>query len=205
MRTYQLTTLILCLMMAISCGGQKQEPETTEKPATPEESMAEAMKEAQKAMENANLEQPVEPVNFRKLKELLPQELAGYSLENASGETAGAMNMKISNAKGKYRNSGKEDLVVEIMDTGGFGMGAMSMATWSTVTIDREDDMGYERTGSIGGYKSYERYRNDGSKSNVSVLAEKRFIVDVSCRGCKMEVLHNAIKDMNLSRFKGLE
>ena len=34
---------------------------------------------------------------------------------------------------------------------------------------------------------------------------KKRFIVDVSCRGCKMDVLHSAIKDMNLSRFKGLE
>ena len=118
---------------------------------TPEESMAEAMKEASKAIENANLEQPVELVNFRSWKELLPQELAGYSLENASRRLPSWIHEN-SNAKGKYRNSAKKTW---LWDHGyrRFWMGAM--ATWSAVTIDREDDMGYERTGSIGGYKAW--------------------------------------------------
>src|SRR5262245_12359640 len=44
----------------------------------------------------------VEPVNFRELKALLPEELPGFKRTDAKGEKAGAMGMVVSQASADY-------------------------------------------------------------------------------------------------------
>jgi len=194
--------LLLILALA-ACGGKKESSTTTsvEQPTTPQE----AIKQVEKAMKQTADQQPVEPVNFRKLKELLPENVAGYERTNASGESAGAMGIKFSKAEGSYKNADGQTLRIQISDTGGLGMGLMSMAAWSTITVDKEDDNGYERTTTLNGYKCFEKYRKRNESSELSVLAESRFIINTTCRGCSMETLRDVVGAMDFNSLKNLE
>lgn len=206
MKTYQIYVLLFVTMIAFACGGDKKE-DTASKDAVESQpaNMEEALSQAQEALKNVNIQQGVEPVNFRALKELMPAQLAGFERQKLSGESAGAMNMKISKAEGKYRDASGKNLDVDIVDMGGIGMGMMGMAAWATVTIDKEDDNGYERTSTLDGYKCFEEFRNDGSSSKLSVLAEDRFVIALSCRGCSMESMRSAVKELDLGKLKGLK
>ncbi len=201
--------LCIALFFALTfaaCGGKK-EPATTaaEQPTAPT-TPQEAMKQVEQAMKQTEeLRQPVEPVNFRKLKELLPEKVGGYERTNASGESAGAMGIKFSKAEGDYKNADGQNLRILITDTGGLGMGLMSMAAWSTITVDKEDDNGYERTTTLNGYKSFEKYRKRNESSELSVLAESRFVINGNCRGCSMESLRNALGAIDFSTLKNLK
>ena len=200
--------LAALVLLAAACGGNKKETSAasddlqTSAPTTPQE----AMKQVEQAMkQSAELQQPVEPVNFRKLQELLPEKAGGYERTDASGETAGAVGIKMSMAKGAYKNSAGNDIILKIVDAGGLGMGVMSMAAWSTVTVDKEDKNGYERTTTLNGYKSFEKFRKNGESSEINLLAENRFIVTATCRGCRMETLRDIIGATNLSQLKKIQ
>lgn len=189
----------------IACGGDKKESAAA--PATAQEALSQAQQtinQTQQAMKDASMQQPVEPVNFRQLQEFLPEKLAGFERDKLSGESAGAMGIKFSKAEGKYKNGEGQNLRLDLVDTGGLGMTTMSMAAWSSVTIDKEDDKGYERTGTLGGFKSFEKFRKNGSDSELSLLVENRFVVKASCRGCSMEAMRSAVQTMDLNKLKNL-
>jgi len=198
-------TLSLTLALALSlsaCGGKKESSAvSTDQPTTPQE----AMKQAEQALKQADLQQPVEPVNFRKLQELLPTETAGYTRTKAGGESAGAMGIKFSQAEGNYKNSEGKKLRLQITDTGGLGMTTMSMAAWSTMTIDKEDEDGYERTGTLNGHKSLEKYRKQGEDCEIAVFADNRFIINATCRGCSMEAVRSAVNSLDFNTLKNLK
>ena len=206
MKTLLTHFLLISILAMSACGGtdtskKEEKIQGAEQPAD----MEEALTKAKDALEKANMKQAVEPVNFRKLQELLPEKVSGYDRQSLSGETTGAMNMKISKAEGKYRDASGKTLNVDIIDTGGFGMAMIGVAAWSTLTIDKEDDKGYERTNTLDGNKCFEKFRKDGSRSELSVLAENRFIVAASARDCSMETLRSMVKGMDLGKLKGLK
>ena len=205
MKTNFLSLWLSVAMLCAACGGEKKESNAPAADAGhPPASMQEAMQQAEKAVKDAQLQQPVEPVNFRQLQEFLPEKLAGFERTKLGGETSGAMNIKFSRAEGKYKNADGKNLQLDIMDTGGMGMTMMSMAAWSSVTIDKEDDNGYERTSTLGGHKSFEKFRKNGSDSEVSVLVGGRFVVKADCRGCEMEAVRSAIQALDLGKLKNL-
>lgn len=203
MKTFALPLLLFIAVFCFACGSDKKENKEISA-TTPPANMQDAMQQAEKAVKDAQLKQPVEPVNFRTLQELLPEKTAGFERTKMGGETAGAMGIKFSKAEGKYKNAGGKNLQLDIMDTGGLGMSTMSMAAWAMVDVDKEDDNGYERTGTLNGYKSYEKFRKNGSNSELGVLVEKRFIVTANCRGCDMETMRSVIQSLDLGKLKNL-
>lgn len=204
MKTNFLSLWLSVAMLCAACGGEKKENAAPAADANqPPANMQEAMQQAEKAVKDAQLQQ-VEPVNFRTLQELLPTSAAGFERTKMGGETAGAMGLKFSKAEGKYKNADGKNLDLDIMDTGGLGMNTMSMAAWATVDIDKEDDNGYERTGTLGGYKSFEKFRKNGSRSEISLMVEKRFIVTANCRGCEMETMRSVLQAVDLGKLKNL-
>jgi hypothetical protein len=202
MKTFSLPLLLFITILCFACGGDKKEVKEVASTAPPA-NMQEAMQQAEKAVKDAQMQQ-VEPVNFRTLQELLPEKTAGFERTKMGGQTAGAMGIKFSKAEGKYKNADGKNLQLDIMDTGGLGMGTMSMAAWAMVDVDKEDDNGYERTGTLNGYKSYEKFRKSGSDSELGVLVEKRFVVTANCRGCDMETMRSVIQSLDLGKLKNL-
>lgn len=174
---------------------------------------ADAMKESAEEMAEAAREGvTVEPVDFRRLRDLLPESVAGMARENAGGETSGAMGMRISKAEATYRydetvGSGDRrrpgSIGITITDAGALGgLGTMGIAAWAAVEIDRESDRGYERTTEHGGHPAHEKFERTGEgelgRGEMQVMVAKRFIVEVRGSRVTMEQVKDAMGSIDL-------
>jgi hypothetical protein len=167
------------------------------------ENLADAMNKVQEAMKEVNNGEEVEVVNFRDLKEMLPDKAAGIPNTDKSGETAGAMGIKVSTAEAEYKDGDKR-IEMTIIDTGGFGMAMMSFAQWSTVTVDKESDDGYERTTTIEGHKAFESWNSKSNSGEVAVIVNKRFVVQADGRNVDMKDLKKAVKSVDFNKLEKL-
>lgn len=156
------------------------------------------------ALETAGADKDVEVVNFRKLKELLPESLGGLPRTDINGETAGAMGFKVSNAEATYEQDGKS-LGVEISDLAGMGGMMQGVVNWASLEIDRETDDEYERTTTIDGHKAFEEYNSKRKTGNISVIVDERFVVKVSGDGVASEDIQSALKKIDLDRLRKLK
>lgn len=181
-----------------SCGGKEEERQEPKNAMEAIQQMADKAKEMQE-------KGPVDPVDFRSLKELLPNKAGGLERTEATGEKNGAMGFSISQAQGKYQND-ESSIEVEIMDTGGVGgMAMMGMAAWALAEVDKETASGYEKTTRINGMKAYEKYDNDGKDGEVNVLVGDRFVVNVKGRNVTMDQIKDTLGDLNLDQLAKLE
>ncbi|MCF8246884.1 MAG: hypothetical protein K9J37_17960 [Saprospiraceae bacterium] len=212
---------LFAMIFLANCSGNKEEKEqaSQETAASTAESentsstssepanMAEAMKQAQDAMKNINGGEEVKTVNFRSLQELLPESLGGYSRTSKSGQSTGALGMNVSVAEANYK-SGDRSVKMTITDTGGLGMAMMGIAAWSTMEVDKEDENGYERTGKMGSYKSYEKFRKNGS-SELAVIVASRFILTANGRtngsDSDMDDLKKLVEAVDLDKLAGMK
>ncbi len=189
----------------VSQDGNKNEGESDNSSDNSEPAnLQEAMDQVQKSMKDAGMQQK-EPVNFRELQKMTPEKLDGMERVSKSGETAGALGMKISTSEAKYKDDDGNTIEVKIVDTGGFAMGLMGMAAWSAATIDKEDENGYERTSTLDGYKCFEKCRNRNNSCEISVIADNRYVVTASCNNCGMDKLKSTVKEMGLEDMADLK
>ncbi|MPR33207.1 hypothetical protein [Salmonirosea aquatica] len=189
------------LVLALwGCGGKEEEQEKEE----PKNAMEAIQQMADKAKEMQE-KGPVDPVDFRSLKELLPSEAAGLDRTEATGEKNGAMGFSISQAQGKYEKDDSR-IEVDIVDTGGVGgMAMMGMAAWAMAEVDKETASGYEKTTRINGMKAYEKYDNDGKDGEINVIVADRFVVNVKGRNVTMDQIKDTLDDLDLDKLAKLE
>lgn len=222
MKNSLLACAMLVLSLAAACSAdsnpnssatEQTETATNIDPATNQaadadapKSIQDAMNQAQEALNQLNNANKVEVVNFRKLKELLPEKLNGYERKSSKGETSGAMGMNISTAEAQYEKNG-QTVNLTLLDTGGLGLATMGLAAWTTLNVDKEDEFGYERTGDLDGYKSYEKFRKKGGTSEISVVVNNRFIVRAEAQITdenQMNDLRAFIKEIGLNNLSNL-
>jgi len=147
----------------------------------------------------------VEPVDFRELKALLPESVAGMKRVNSEGSRHNVMGIASSKALAAYEDGKGARLEVEIMDVGTLtGVTAMAFA-WVNVEIDKEGDDGYERTHTIAGRKAYERYSKSARSGELDVLVASRFVVSVRGSGIAMEDFRRAIEAIDLAKLDALK
>ncbi|MFT5764684.1 MAG: hypothetical protein ACI8X3_002115 [Saprospiraceae bacterium] len=144
------------------------------------------------------------PLNFRKLKELLPESTSGFSRTSSSGESTGMAGFNVSTAKAKYEDGDKK-VDVDIVDAGGIGMAMMGLAAWSMVEIDKESDNGFERTTTYKGNKAFEKCDNE--RCEFSVFVAKRFIMTIKGRGKNITIddLHDIANGIGLDNLEDLK
>jgi hypothetical protein len=209
----QLTLLLFVLALGLyACGSESSEAteETTEQVSTeagsasqtPEEAAQAAVEEMQKQMSGDG--EAKEVIDFRKLKAELPAELNGMERVSHTGEKVGAMGFKMSTAKAEYRGE-EGQLEVTLIDFAGLGMAKMSLASWTTIEVDRETDTGYERTTTIDGYKAFEEYDSERKKGKVSILAGGRYIVNVEGQNVEEGAMRAALDELDLKTIMSLE
>lgn len=204
-----LTGLSLCVFLFVGCGGSgSQDKESTAAEQSPggvqdePQSVEEAMNQVQKALQGEG--KAVEVVDFRELKALLPEELAGLKRSSHSGEKAGMFGINVSTASAEYRD-GDQSLEVSAVDVGGVSMALAGMASWASMEGDRETDTGYERTTMIGGYKAFEKYDKAGKYGEVSVIVENRFVLTVKGSNVEEKVLAKAIDQLDIKKLARLK
>lgn len=211
MKKYSILLLIPAFFLFAACGGNSEEKKAEKEAKEAAEQMEEASKNMEEAAEDMrealtggnNGSPKVEVVDWRKLQEFLPNKIDGMPRTNESGQTAGAMGFNFSETEGTYEE-GDRRMNLKIVDTGGFG-GLISMsAAWATVTIDKEDRNGYERTLEIDGYKAIEKYDKNSKNGELSVLVGKRFIVTLDGDDVAMDDLRDALDDIGLKKLEKL-
>lgn len=197
---------LLPVLLLIGCGGNNEKAEEKKD----EESVSvlgatSAMKEMASQMEDMQKNGPVETVNFRTLKELLPADADGLARKEATGEKNGAMGFTLSTATGKYENGdGSERIELSIVDGGGSPM-MMGLAAWSLMDVDKETEHGYEKTTKMGDNKAYEKYDTADKNGELNVLINKRFVVSAKGRGVSMDKLKATLEDIDLDKLADLK
>ncbi|MBE9465395.1 hypothetical protein ACFP1I_22850 [Dyadobacter subterraneus] len=199
-----LSLSLVSVLFLSACGGKKEAEEEKEKeaPANAVEALQQFANKA-KTMHN---KEAVDPVDFRKLKELLPEKAEGLNRTEATGEKNGAMGFTISQAEARYSGDGDASAHVEIFDTGGVaGISTMALAAWSMADIDKETATGYEKTTKREGYKGYEKYDNQNKSGELNVLVADRFVVNVNGNNLSVDQLKSILGAIDLDKLSGLK
>lgn len=212
MKLHYIGIALMSAALLMSCGGKSDEEkaqEAAEKIADDAKvSVSDAMGAVQamaKQAEESQKNGPVETVDFRALKELLPDNADGLARQSATGEKTGAMGFKISTANAKYANTdNSERIELSIVDAGGTGV-MMGLAAWSMIDVDKETENGYEKTGKMGDYKSYEKYDNSGKDGEIAVMIQNRFVVTAKGRGVSMDKIKSALEDIDLNKLADMK
>ena len=147
----------------------------------------------------------VEPVDFRALKEMLPESIAGMKRTAAEGSRTSVVGIASSKAEATYEDGKGGRIALEITDVGTLsGVTAMAFA-WVNVEIDKEGTSGYERTTTVAGRKAYERYDAASRTGELDVVVAGRFIVGAKATGVDMKVFKEAVAKLDLEKLDALK
>ncbi|MGH8713077.1 MAG: Yip1 family protein, partial [Casimicrobiaceae bacterium] len=145
----------------------------------------------------------VQPVDFRKLKEMLPDTLAGMKRGEASGQSGEAMGIKGSSATARYTDGAGAALNLDITDMGSLS-GLAGLASRFDPSMEKETDTGYERTRKVNGQIVHERYDRRSKSGEISIILAERFNVEVRGNGVDAATLQRAIKQIDIARIVAL-
>lgn len=208
-------TRVLCvglfLLATVGCEPDASEPDAVErtkrdadeKPAEGPEAIAEALGQAFGGGDGKT----VETVDFRALRDLLPDELEAFDRTDISGEKTGMGGFKISRAEGEYRDEDDSSrrITLQITDAGGIGQMAFLGAAWTQFEVDKESSDGYERTTEYEGYPAYEKYRSgDRPRSELQMIVGERFFVSVEGQNVEMDELKDAVEEIDLDDLEAM-
>jgi hypothetical protein len=190
-------------MSKLSKSGMPQNPQEAIKQGADAMAAASAM---MGAMMGGDGKGAVEPVDFRALKDLLPESIGGLKRGEASGERAAAAGMKMSHAQARYGNSDSARLRLKITDAGSMsGFAGMASAAWAMVDIDRESDGGYEKTSTVDGRRMHEKWNAKNRRGEVDMIVGGRFIIEIRGNDIEMKDLKQAIKAIDLKKLEALK
>jgi hypothetical protein len=145
----------------------------------------------------------IQPIDFHKLKDMLPETLQGMRRNEASGQSGEAMGIKGSSATARYSDGANASLHVEIADMGSLS-GLASLAAKFDPNMEKETDSGYERTTKVNGQLFHERYDRRAKSGEVSLLIGDRISVTVDGSGIDAGALRGALKEIDLSKLAAL-
>ena len=177
-KNFLVLLVISVSFLFFSCGEKKTESPLDElkDKAKDMENLGNQMKELSEGVTEGK---KVNPVDFRELKSLLPENVSSFKRTNIEGEKVNAMGMNISHADANYSDQdGAQSIDLKITDLGSVsGLSGLAAYGWYMVDIDKENETGYEKTFTYKGNKGYEKYDNQGKYGELSVLVAKRFII----------------------------
>jgi hypothetical protein len=146
-----------------------------------------------------------EPVDFRKLKEVLPVELAGFEKTDSEGSKNSAFGITVSEAKQSFRSAdGSKTVRFEIVDPGSLA-GPFALAhMWLNIEVDKETSSGYEKTSTVAGRRVHEKWNKSGKHAEVQTVVGKRFLVEVDARGIEINEVKALIAKLDLAKLEAM-
>jgi hypothetical protein len=147
-----------------------------------------------------------EPIDFRRLKELLPQELAGFEKSGNSGERTNMFGVSVSQVKQSFKSAdGKQNIDLEITDPGSLA-GPFAIANaWFNLDIDKETDRGYEKTSTVAGRKLHEKWSKSNKQGTATLIVGNRFLVEIDGRGLEMNDLKALLAKIDLAKLDAMK
>ncbi|HET7273782.1 MAG TPA: hypothetical protein VFI91_01295 [Longimicrobiaceae bacterium] len=210
----------IALLMALGACGDSEEPGVLDRVAeaknvaTAYSGMIDA---AQQAAEDAEAGVTIEPVDFRTLRDLFPEEISGLPRVELEGQKSGMMGFTMSTASATYREDATEGpgylraIETTITDLGGVrGMAMMGLAPWMAAEIDRETSDSYERTFEYKGYPAHEEFSGVGQArenmaGTIQLLVGERFLVKVSGNNIEDARIKQALDGLDLDALEAMK
>lgn len=185
-----------------SCGEKKESPiEELNNKSKELGELADKMKEATEGFTEGK---KVNPVDFRELKALLPENIANLKRTNIEGEKVAAMGMNISNANADYSDDkNNQSIDLKITDLGNIaGLSGLAAYGWYMVDIDKENETGYEKTTTYKSNKAYEKYDNQRQHGELNILVAKRFMVEADGSNVTMDQIKAAVELIDFEKLE---
>lgn len=147
----------------------------------------------------------VEPVDFRELKALLPEQVAGLKRTKSAGEKSAALGIASSKANAQYGDEPGRRVELEIMDMGTLkGIGTMAFG-WLGASIDRESDDGYERTSMFEGCRMHEEFSKSSGRGATTLIVADRFVVKAEGTGLSAEEMKRAVAAVDRKKLESMK
>lgn len=209
----RLLCLVFCLTLlpAAGCGSDDRSPDlrdAADAPATDPDAARDAPASIAEALGEAfgGEGRATETVDFRTLRDLLPEDARGMERTDASGEKTGMAGFSVSQARGEYRSDdGGRRITLQIVDGGGMGRMAMLGASWLQMDFDRESTDGYERTTTYRGYPALEKLRTgDRPRAELQFVVADRFFVSADGHNVEMDALKDAAERIDFGALENL-
>lgn len=207
---------IIVITFMVSCNrGDNQKPQENDQGAVNDDnqdddengglnSFVEGMKNIENMMKEGG---KYEAVDFRKLKDFLPEELEDMNRVSAKGERTNSFGVNVSKAEGKYENEdGSGNIRITITDLGSIkGFAGLAAFAWTFADIDKETETGYERTTTYDGNKAFEKYDSQREQGAVNIFVAKRFMVEVEGYNVPMESIKSATGNIDIDELKSMK
>ena len=134
------------------------------------------------------------PINFRELYDVIPDEVGDFRRTSREGNTAGAFGFRVSAVEAEYEAEGGAEVEITVVDAGALGsIGLGAMAEWLDAEVEEESDRGWARTLEYGGYPAFEEFehrRGDRGHGEFAWFVESRFVVVLEGRDITADELY---------------
>ncbi len=143
----------------------------------------------------------ITPVDFRTLKEMLPEAVGALKRKSQEGQKQ----MGMSEASADYgAEDGDASLSLKITDPGNMrAMLAGGAAMAFNMDLDKETDSGYERNVKFQGFAAHEKM--DDTSGEMTVLVGDRFMVEVRGSNIKPDQLKAALEAVPLKKLESMK
>ncbi len=205
--------IVLFVFGALSCKkkeaekpAEQQAQAQTEKqePSTPQEAFQEFQKGMEalgKSMEKLGQGAKGEVVDYKQLKEALP-EISGWKVDDLSAGKTSFGNLTTSQASATYIK-GDASVRVEITDVAGVKMFFTPIFMLKNMKYEHETATGYEKTISGNNYFGKESYDKQERSGELVVVYGDRFLIQIEGNGIDSgDVLREFFKRIDFSRLK---
>ncbi len=136
--------------------------------------------EAAGAMVSAVLGGQAQPAfSPQQLRAVAPDQFAGLPRTSIKAESNSAMGMAFTQVQARYGQE-RQHVELSLKDVGAAPVLAMGMAAWASGSSESEDEREIERSYRKSGVSFREKYRKDGSYSELSVLLPNRVVLEAS-------------------------
>lgn len=215
------TGVVLSLLLVSACGGSKEEQaardfeqgaeqlrKAAESSSGNAEDMAkgfEAMAKGLTAMAGGDPnERPVDPVGFRDLMALFPEQMSGWDRSKPTGQRMSAP-VNFSEAEVRF-TKGQSQLVLKITDSGLNQMLFAPFAMFLTSGYERETESGYEKSVKVAEYPGWEKWNATGKDGELNAIVSRRFLVQVEARNVDdPKAMYDLIDATNLRKLAELK
>ena len=141
-------------------------------------------------------------VDMDKLEALLPTSLAGMARAKLSSGSAGLGGVGGSSAEARYEG-GDGNITLSITDMAVAGAIA-GLGGALNVQSNEQTATGYEKTGSVGGRMTSEKWDSTDNSGSYGVVFANRFMVEAKGSGTSMDVLKAAVAEIGSGSLESL-
>jgi hypothetical protein len=185
--TWKISVVAVLAVSVMACGGgQSAEQAKTEQEAQQAQAGAEQMGKALESFAKgmsggeSGVKQ-ADPVSFRDLQSVFPDQLAGWERDSPTGER---MTQPVSFSEAMVTfTKGDASLVLKITDTGFSQLLLAPYAMFLTAGYEKETADGYEKSTKVGDYPAWTTWNKAGKSGELNVVVGNRFLVQIEGNG----------------------